>query len=297
MHDPHASSLRARRYAAFIGCCLIWGSTFLAIRVGNETVAPLWAATLRLVLAAPLLALAAAARGDRWPRGATLHAAVIYGLLNFGVNLALLYWGERVVPSGIAAVVYATSPLTTSAVAAGLGVERLSSRKLAAAVVALAGVATIFAGEVRLEVPLDGLIAVFLAATAASLSSVLLQRAPKQPSVLATNSLGAVAGAIVCLAGSVVLGEDRSLPTTFAAWWPIVYLTVAGSLGAYVLFTWLIANWSATNASYVGVAVPVIAVFLGAVLLGETRALETYLGSAIVVCSVVVALREGGRAH
>ena len=297
MQDSDASRLRSRRYAAFVGCCLIWGSTFLAIRVGNETVAPLWAATLRLALAAPLLALLVVLRRDSWPRGRALEGAVLYGIFNFGANLAFLYWGERVVPSGIAAVLFATTPLSTSLIAAGLGVERLVTRKFVAAAVALAGVATIFAGEMRLDVPFEGLVSVFLAATAASLASVLLKRAPKQPSVFATNAIGCVIGALVCLAGSIALGEDRSLPGSFAAWWPVVYLTVAGSLGAYVLYTWLLANWSATNASYVGVAVPVIAVILGATLLGETRATVTYLGAAIVVASVVVALREGSSAH
>lgn len=285
------------QYAAFLGCCLIWGSTFLAIRVGNETVPAAWAATLRLALAAPLLALIVVARRDRWPRGEALQAAVLFGILNFGVNLTLLYWGERVVPSGIAAVLYATVPLSTSLIAAGLGVERLVTRKLVTAVVALAGVGTIFAGEMRLDVPFVGLAAVFFAATSASLSNVVLKRAPRQPSVFSANAVGAVAGAAVCLVASVLLGEDRTLPSSFAAWWPIVYLTLAGSLGAYVLWTWLVGHWSVTSASYVGVVVPVIAVALGAIFLAETRSPETYLGAAIVLVAVVVALRGGGGAH
>jgi drug/metabolite transporter (DMT)-like permease len=285
------------QYAAFVACCLIWGSTFLAIRIGNQSVPPEWAATLRLALATPLLALIVFIRRDRWPRGAALQGALLFGVFNFGVNLGLLYWGERVVPSGIAAVLYATVPLSTSLIAASLGVERLVTRKVIAAVVAIAGVTTIFAGEMRLDVPFVGLIAVFLAATAASLSSVLLKRAPKQPSVFATNAVGAAAGAVLCLAASVVLGEDRALPSTFAAWWPVLYLTLAGSLGAYVIWTWLVGHWSVTNASYVGVVVPVIAVFLGAIVLQETRAPETYLGAVIVVAAVVVALRGGGSAH
>ncbi|MEK7864007.1 MAG: EamA family transporter, partial [Chloroflexota bacterium] len=121
------------QYAAFIACCLIWGSTFLAIRVGNETVAPEWAATLRLLLAAPLLALVVVIRKDAWPRGKALEAAILFGVFNFGLNLALLYWGERVVPSGIAAVLYATFPLSTALIAAGMRVERLRPRKLVAA--------------------------------------------------------------------------------------------------------------------------------------------------------------------
>jgi drug/metabolite transporter (DMT)-like permease len=93
-------------YLVFIGCCLIWGSTFLAIRIGNEAVPPVWAATIRLALAAPLLAGLVLATRQRFPRGPALRGALLFGLFNFGVNLSLLYWGERVVPSGIAAVLY-----------------------------------------------------------------------------------------------------------------------------------------------------------------------------------------------
>lgn len=284
------------QYAAFVACCLIWGSTFLAIRIGNESVPPEWAATLRLALAAPLLALVVLIRRDAWPRGPALQAAVLFGLFNFGVNLALLYWGERVVPSGIAAVLYATVPLSTALIAAGLRVEALNRRKLVAALVAIAGVGWIFAGEMRLDVPLEGLIAVFLAATAASLSTVVLKRAP-QPSVFSTNAVGSAVGAVFCLVASVLLGEDRALPTTVAAIWPVVYLTIAGSLGAYVIYTWLVGHWAVTSASYVGVVVPVIAVILGAIFLQESRSPETYLGAAIVVGAVVFALRGGGSAH
>jgi drug/metabolite transporter (DMT)-like permease len=277
-------------YVVFIACCLIWGSTFLAIRIGNETVPPVWAATLRLALAAPLLAALVVATRQHFPRGAALRGALLFGVFNFGVNLSLLYWGERVVPSGIAAVLYATVPLSTALIAAGMRVESLAPRKVAAAVLAIVGVAIIFAGELKLDVPLEGLVAVFLAATAASLSSVFLKRAP-QPSAIAANAVGAVAGAVVCAAVSLVLGEVHALPSTLAAWWPIVYLTLAGSLGAYVLYTWLVQHWPVTNASMIGVVVPVIAVILGAVAKQEQRSPESYLGAVVVLAAVLVALR------
>jgi len=277
-------------YFVFIGCCLIWGSTFLAIRIGNEAVPPVWAATIRLTLAAPLLAGLVLATRQRFPRGAALRGALLFGVFNFGVNLSLLYWGERVVPSGIAAVLYATVPLSTALIAAAMGVERLVARKLAAAVVAIVGVGIIFAGELKLDVPVEGLVAVFLAATAASLSSVFLKRAP-QPSAIATNAVGAAAGAIVCAAVSLVIGEDHTPPSSFAAWWPILYLTLAGSLGAYVLYTWLVQHWPVTNANMIGVVVPVIAVILGAVAKQEQRASESYAGAAVVLVAVLIALR------
>jgi len=278
------------QYLVFAGCCLIWGSTFLAIRIGNEAVPPIWAATIRLVLAAPLLTLLVLATRQRFPRGPALRGALLFGIFNFGVNLSLLYWGERVVPSGIAAVLYATVPLSTALIAAAMRVERLVARKVVAAIVAILGVAIIFSAELKLDVPLEGLVAVFLAATAASLSSVFLKRAP-QPSALAANAVGAAAGAVVCAAVSLAIGEDHALPNTLAGWWPIVYLTLAGSLGAYVLYTWLVQHWPVTNASMVGVVVPVLAVILGAVAKQEKRAPESYLGAVVVLVAVIVALR------
>src|SRR5438093_7593310 len=80
------------QYLVFAGCCLIWGSTFLAIRIGNEAVPPIWAATTRLVLAAPLLTLLVLATRQRFPRGPALRGALLFGIFNFGVNLSLLYW-------------------------------------------------------------------------------------------------------------------------------------------------------------------------------------------------------------
>ena len=277
-------------YLAFAVCCLIWGSTFLAIRIGNETVAPVWGATLRLALAMPALALIAWATRAHWPRGEALKGALLFGFFNYGVNLALLYWGEQTVPSGIAAVFYATVPLSTALLAAVFGVERLAARKVVAATVAFVGVGVIFAGELSLAVPLAGLLAILGAATAAALSTVMLKRSPRQDTVPA-NAIAAAAGLPVCLLVSTLLGEPRTIPATSAGWFPILYLVVAGSLGAYLLYTWLIKSWSVTNASYIGVIVPIVAVILGAIVKQERPAPLTFVGAAIVIAAVVYALR------
>ena len=279
-----------KNYAAFAGCVLIWGSTFLAIRFGNEATPPVWAATIRLVLASALLFLIARIFRMPLPRGAALQGAALFGFFNFGVNFALLYSGEKTVPSGIAAVLFATVPLSTALLAAGFRVERLAARKLIAAVVAIAGVAVIFAGELGIAVPFAGLLTVFGGATAAAMSGVMLKRAPRQAAIPA-NAIGAAVGAVVCLGVSLALGEDHTIPSTAAAWFPILYLTLAGSLGAFVLFAWLVAHWSVTNASLIGVTVPIIAVILGAIVKGEQPAPLTYVGAAIVISAVLVALR------
>lgn len=281
-------------YLAFVGASLIWGTTFLAIRFGNEAVAPVWAATIRLVLAAILLAIIARLLRQPFPRGAALQGALLFGLCNFGINLSLLYWGELRVPSGVAAVFYATHPLSTGLLAAALGVERLDPRKIAAAVIALGGIATIFWGELNLDVPPEALVSVLVAATAAALSGIFLKRAPRQAAIPA-NAVGAGVGAVVCLIVSVIVGEDHSLPSTVGGWAPIAYLTVVGSLGAYVIYAWLLARWTVTRASLVGVCAPVIAVFVGAIVKGERPAGLTLLGATIVLGTVIATVRLAPR--
>ncbi|HEV2009973.1 MAG TPA: EamA family transporter [Candidatus Limnocylindria bacterium] len=274
----------------FVACALIWGSTFLAIRFGNEATPPVWAATIRLTLASVLLFATAGAFRMPLPRGRALRGAALWGFFNLGINLTLLYVGEQSVPSGIAAVLFATVPLTTALLAAGFHVEPLVTRKLIAAIVAIGGVAVIFTGELGLAVPFAGLLTVFGAASAAALANVLLKQAPKQQ-VIPLNAIGTAVGAVVCLVVSLLLGEPQALPVTAAAWIPIVYLTLAGSLGAFVLFTWLVTHWSVTNASLLGVTVPIIAVILGGLLKGEQPAGLTYVGAAIVISAVLIALR------
>lgn len=274
----------------FVACALIWGSTFLAIRFGNEATPPVWAATIRLALASLLLFGIAGAMRMPLPRGRRLRGAALWGFFNLGVNLSLLYLGEQTVPSGISAVLFATVPLSTALLAAAFGVERLVARKLVAAVVAIAGVAVIFAGELGVAVPFGGLLTVFCAASAAALANVLLKREPPQ-GVIPLNAVGTAVGAAVCLAASFALGEPHAIPSTMAAWLPILYLTLAGSLGAFVLFTWLVTHWSVSNASLLGVTVPIIAVILGGLVKGEQPATLTYVGAAVVISAILIALR------
>src|SRR6185369_9023703 len=89
-------------WLAFAGCSAIWGSTFLVISIGNDALAPIWAATLRLVLAAALLFGWMLVRRQAIPSGAALRAAIAYGVCQFGINFPLLYWGEQRMPSGLA---------------------------------------------------------------------------------------------------------------------------------------------------------------------------------------------------
>jgi drug/metabolite transporter (DMT)-like permease len=275
---------------AFGVCSAIWGSTFLVISIGNDALAPVWAATLRLTLAALLLGGFTVARGQALPRGSALRAALGYGVAQFGVNLPLLYWGERLVPSGLSAVVYATIPLTSALITRALGMERLTPAKVLGAVVAFGGVAVLFSSTLQTRVAPAGLAAIFVGATAASLGNVLLKRGPRQDP-FGANAVGSAMGALISGALSFALGEVHALPATLAAAWPLAYLTVGGSLGAYVIMSWLVNRWSVTRIAYITVIVPVIALALGAVVRHEQLAPASLAGASIVLAGLLLGMR------
>jgi drug/metabolite transporter (DMT)-like permease len=98
-------------------------------------------------------------------------------------------------------------------------------------------------------------------------------------------------GIPVCLAWSLLLREPLALPTTWAGIAPIVYLAIAGSVGAFVLFAWLVNHLDISRISYIAVVVPLVAVSLGAWVRHERLGTATLAGAAVVLAGVVVGLR------
>lgn len=279
---------------AFVACGLIWGSTFLAIRVGNDSLPALWACSLRFFAAAIILNSILLITRQPWPKGAAMKASLWYGFFEFGLSMPLLYWGERVVPSGLAAVLYAICPVVAMFTARIMGMEQLTFKRLGAAIFAFLGVAVIFWKELVNGGSSPGLFAILFAACAAPIAGLMLQKGPKQNSI-GVNGVGVLVGLAFSVAASFALGEPHPIPSTSREIFPVIYLAVMGSVGAFVIFAWLVHHWRATTIAFLGVIVPVIAVILGALVRQEALAPGSLVGAVIVIAGVMIALRaEGG---
>lgn len=279
----------ALAWAAFATCALVWSSTFFAIRLGNEGLPPLWAAGLRLTLGSALLAAITVLTRQPWPRGLALRTAVIFGVVDFGVSLALLYWAEQAVPSSVAAILYATIPLCTALFARAFGLEWLSPLKVAGSVVALAGVVVLFSSQLGGALPLLPLVATLLGAVTAALAGVLLKRGPAG-SPVAVNAVAHMAGAPFCLAASLALREPWHLPRTEGGWFSLLYLTVVGSVIAFVAFTFLVQRWPVVRTSFIAVITPVLATALGAWAGHERLGAPALAGALVVVAGVALGI-------
>ena len=194
-------------------------------------------------------------------------------------------------PSGLSAVLYATIPLSSVLFTRALRMETLTPFKVIGAVIAFAGVAVMFSGSFGGHVSPVGLLAIFIAATAASFGTVLFKRGPRQ-SPIAANAVGCALGAVMAAVVSVAAGEPRVLPLTAAAALPLLYLTIAGSLGAFVIMSWLVGHWPVTRTSYVTVIVPIIAVVLGSIVRGEPLTASGWAGTALVLAGVLIGMRR-----
>jgi probable blue pigment (indigoidine) exporter len=140
-------------------------------------------------------------------------------------------------------------------------------------------------------VPPVGLLTILFAANVSGFGVVLLKRGPRQ-SPIGANAVGCAIGAVVSLVASAVMGETHRLPTTFAAAAPVLYLTLAGSLGAFVLMSWLVNHWPVTRTSYVSIIVPMIALALGAVVRGQTVTATAGVGCALILAGLLIGMRR-----
>jgi drug/metabolite transporter (DMT)-like permease len=295
MDDGRHAGGSGLTWAAFAGCSLIWGSTFLVISIGNDALPPLWALTLRLAVAATLLLAITAISGQRLPRGAALRAAAIYGALNMGLSMSLLYHAETSVPSGLVAVLYATIPLSTALFARIAGLERLRPLKVAGALVAIGGVVAIVAGHSTGTLRMWPVAEAVLAAACAAASGVALKRGPRQPP-LPANAIGSLTGLAVAIVAGLLTREAHPMPTGAAGWLPVLYLAVMGSIGAFGLYAWLVNHWPVTRIAFVSVVVPVVAVSLGAILRGERFGVAEVSGSALVLAGLALGILSDRRA-
>ena len=280
---------------AFAIIYLVWGSTFLAIRVGVHEVPPFLLAAMRFLVAGLALYAWMIARGERSPSPRQWIAAFLLASMIFVLDYGSLFWAEQRVPSGIAAVMLATIPVFMAlAEIVFLGTQRMTLRLGLAFVVGIAGVAVLMSRSFNLGgVPIDtkGAIALIAAAVSWSAASVLTRKLPLPDSKTMSSGAQMLAGGILLTLAAAVLGEFRNFhPASVSrdAWVALAYLIVAGSIVGFTAYVWLIHHESPTKVGTYAYVNPVVAVLLGYFWGGEALDPRTILGTLCVLASVVV---------
>jgi drug/metabolite transporter (DMT)-like permease len=280
---------------AFAILYLVWGSTYFAIRVGVREVPPFLFAAMRFVIAGLVLYGWMLARGESSPRGVQWASASLLAILFFVFDYGLVYWAEQRVPSGIAAVMMATTPAFMALwEIIFLRTQRLTVRLALALLIGLGGVAVLMSHSLNLGgAPIDraGAIAIILAALSWSVASVLTRKLPLPSSQVMSSAVQMLAGGMFLALTAAALGEFRDFHlsrVSRGAWVSLLYLIVAGSIMAFTAYLWLIHHESPTKVVTYAYVNPVVAVLLGYFLGGESLGRRTILGALCVLISVMV---------
>jgi drug/metabolite transporter (DMT)-like permease len=285
------SGFDVRVVLAFAAIYILWGSTYLAIRVAVQLVPPLFAAGIRFFLAGTLLYAFMRLYRRPTPTGKEWGSLAVLGVLMFVVTYGAVFWAEQYVPSGFTSVLEATLPLIT------IGLEVFVFRQQRFRWSLLVSIAVGFVGVLLLlmhnaqHVSILPCLAIFGGGVAWSLGAVLTRTLPLP------RSKGITAGAEMMLGGAILLilsastGEMHPFPHLSAkAVGALLYLVVAGSLIGFSAFVWLLGRMPATRVASHAYINPVVAVALGYFFAGEVVTPRMLVGTALIVASVALIL-------
>jgi len=271
--------------------CCIWGSTWLFIKLGLADLPPLTFAGIRFVIACAILFSIIRLRNIQLPRARNdwiLLAGT--GILSFGFNYGLVFWGEQYISSGLAALLQATLPAFGLVFAhLHLPGERLSWARIGGVVLGVCGVGVVFSNQLAVSGSraLAGCVALILSAMFAAYSNVLVKKYGKhlEPAILAAGQM--LFGMLLLLGVGIPLeGNPLRFHWSPVAWIALVYLAVVGSVIAFSLYYWLVLNMDVTKSMLIALVTPVVAVLLGMIVLDEQIGWRTLAGGAMIIAGI-----------
>lgn len=278
--------------------CVIWGSTWLFIKLGLSDLPPFTFAGIRFVIAITILFAIVKARRLSLPcTRADWLLLAITGILSFSLNYGLVFWGEQYISSGLAALLQATIPAFGLVIAHFyLPGEQMTPAKIFGVVMGVAGVGVIFSNQLSVAGPraLAGCAALVIGSACAAYANVLVKArgAKLNPAILAGGQM--IFGLIpLLLVGISLEGNPFHYRWTGMAVVSLFYLAIVGSVVAFLLYYWLVQHMDVTNTMLIALVTPVVAVMLGMLVLNEELDWRTFAGGAMIMSGIgLIVLRR-----
>ncbi len=279
------------KYFVWLVLCLIWGTTWLFIKVGLEEIPPFTFALLRFIVSIIIVgAIIIVSRIGLPANARDWRLLAITGVLQFSINYSLVFWSELHISSGLAAVLQAMIPVFGLILAAVyLPEEKITMLKIAALGIGVAGVGVIFYEQLSIEstMAFAGSVAIVIGAFAAAQASILTKAkgGNMHPAIL-------LFGQMVCGIGPIFVivflreGNPFNLNITFSGIFSIMYLAVLGTVVSFWLYYWLLSRIESTKAMTIALVTPLVAVVCGNLFLGEKLRTQTIAGGALILASV-----------
>jgi drug/metabolite transporter (DMT)-like permease len=290
--------MQIKQWSAFALLGLLWGSSFLWIKIAVAETGTFTLVAFRLLFGLAGLLLVMLWQRQRPPRDRrTLLKYLFMGTFNTAVPFVLITWGEKSIPSSLASILNGTVPLFTIVIAHfALQDERLTLPRLAGLVVGFAGIVVLMSRDLTAEAlraNLLGQLAVLAASASYAGAATFSRRYLRNQSPVVQATMVLLFADVLLWLAMPVAERPMDMPGSPLAWFAIVWLGLLGSCVAYLLFFYLINAWGPTRATLVTYVFPVVGLILGIVFLRETADWRLLLGSALIVAGIgVVNLRQ-----
>jgi drug/metabolite transporter (DMT)-like permease len=286
---------RLRIFLAYIGACLIWGSTWMMIKIGLRGAPPLTSIAVRMTIASLIVAVLIRLTRVTVPRDRRFVVLGIFlGIFQVALPYVSVYYGEQRISSGLAAVLYATFPLLVAVLAHAWLKNPLTVRKLAGVAAGIIGVAVIFSDNLRLgREEAAGTLMVMVSVTSSAFGSIATKKWGHGHHPIASLLIPFVTTAVVTIILALCFESPLQLRFSGVTWATMVYLAVAGSVSAFAMFFYVMQRLDVTVVSYQTFIIPIIAVLLGSVFLGEEISERVGLGAALILAGISLATLAG----
>ena len=275
----------------WLALCLIWGSTWLFIKLGLRDLPPFTFAGIRFLFASAILWAIVIARRRPLPKtGRDWLKLAWMGSITFALNYGLIFWGEQYISSGLAAVLQAMIPAFGLIFAHFyLPNERLTARKLAGVATGVAGVGLIFYDQMKIEgmAALQGSVALLLSSVCAAYSNVFIKSRCQHidSSVIAAGQM--VWGVFPLLTlGAILEGDPFDHRWSMRSALALAYLALIGSVLAFLLYFWLVTKIEVTKTMLISLVTPVTALLIGKLTLDERLSWRVAAGSAAILAGI-----------
>jgi len=276
----------------FILISIIWGSTWLVIKIGLESITPFYGIAIRFTIASVILFLIMRIRGDKFFLDQTsLLLYMNLAVLSFSIPFALVYWGEQYIASGLASVLFAAYPFV---VAIGshlfLSTEKLNIYKTAGIMLGFLGVLIIFWSDVNSGTKnILGMAAILASTVMQGISLVIVKRVNHHISPTSLSLGGMVLGIVIMYPIALIFEDFSLLRFDTKGIGSILYLGTFGTVITFVVYYWLLKRVEVVYLSLVSFVTPVLAVILGALWLQETLSSHIYVGGGMVLFGILIA--------
>jgi drug/metabolite transporter (DMT)-like permease len=271
---------------------VVWGSTYLGIELAVRTMPPFLMASMRFLIAGPLLYVWATRRGDRSDRPTARHwlSAFLIAAPMLAIGNAAVGWAEQTIDTGTASLIIASVPLWMALLDRVFYAQRLARTMVIGLVVGFGGVGLLVAPGGSGAGDSRAILLVF-SSLAWALGSLYSRQAPQPQRPLVAAAMQMTAGGLILAVVSAVSGEASGFhvsQVSLESWLGLAYLVVAGSLTAYTAYMWLLREVPTSLVGTYAYVNPVVAVMLGTVVLGEPLTWRTLVGGGIILGSVAL---------